>query len=64
MKSHEAMVELLTEIRDLLAKLAGPVVALESEQLAKATPGQRKAHNKAVLAQTLERMTVVKGRAR
>lgn len=59
-----ATIELLTEIRDLLAKLAGPVVALEAEQMAKATPEQRRANNKKVLAEAKEHLSLVNGRVR
>ena len=49
MSNEETIISLLTDIRALLQKQVAPIVSLEIEQLAKATPDQRKAHNKAIL---------------
>jgi hypothetical protein len=51
MTNEETIIDLLRDIRALLQKQVAPIVALEIEQLTKATPEQRKAHNKEVLRQ-------------
>jgi len=53
--AEERIIELLTETNRLLTILVGPVVSLQSEQLAKMTPEERKQHSKAALARAKER---------
>lgn len=64
MASEQVIIELLTEIRDLLSRQTAPIVALEAEQLAKANPTQRKAHNKAILARAKQKLSLVQGRGK
>lgn len=55
MSNDERIIELLEEQNRLLTILVGPVVSLQSEQLAKMTSEQRKQHSKAALARAKEK---------
>jgi len=50
MNNEEKIIELLQEQNRLLSILVGPVISLRSEQLAAATPEQRKAESRATVA--------------
>ena len=53
---EQAMIEELRAIRRLLERQTAPIVAEEVRQLFTATPEQRKAHNKDVLARGRQRL--------